>query len=82
MKALTLIILSMALLAGCVKQPSLEEKLAAASTPAEREKTAYYECLINARYPVPGGHSRPYVGHESRQWVLCDEMRKLKRAEN
>lgn len=82
MKPLILTILSAALLAGCAKQPSLEEKLAAASTPAEREKTAYYECLINARYPVPGGHSRAYVGHESRQWVLCDEMHKLNQAEN
>lgn len=82
MKPLILMVLGTVLLAGCVKQPRLEEKLAAASTPAEREKTAYYECLKNARYPVPGGHSRPYVGHEARQWVLCDEMHKLNMAEN
>lgn len=81
MKTLSLVILGAALLAGCVKQPSLEEKLAAASTPAEREQTAYYECLKNARYPVPGGHSRSYVGHETRQWVICDEMHKLNKAE-
>jgi hypothetical protein len=81
MKPLMLMILSAALLTGCAKQPSLEEKLAAAPTPAEREKTAYYECLINARYPVPGGHSRTYVGHEARQWAICDEMHKINIAE-
>lgn len=72
---------SLVLLAGCVKQPSLEEKLAAASTPAEREQTAYYECIHNANYPVPGGHSNAYVGHEGRQWKICDEMHKLNTAE-
>jgi hypothetical protein len=71
-----------ALLAACVKQPSLEQKLAAAETPADREQTAYYECLKNAHYPVPGGHSNAYVGHEARQWAICDEMHKLNKAEN
>ena len=79
---MTFIIIGTALLVGCVKQPSLEEKLAAATTPADREQTAYYECLKNARYPVPGGHSNTYVGHEARQWVLCGEMHKLNKAEN
>lgn len=57
----------LALLAGCIKQPTLEEKLAAAATTAEREKIAYYECIHNANYPVPGSHSNTYVGHEERQ---------------
>lgn len=76
-----IIILGASLLAGCIKQPSLEEKLVAAESPADREKTAYYECLKNAHYPVPGGHSNAYVGHEARQWVICDQMHKLNIAE-
>jgi hypothetical protein len=72
----------LALASACAEQPSLEEKLAAASTPAEREQTAYYECIHNANYPVPGGHSNAYMGHEGRQWTLCDEMHKLNTQEN
>ena len=81
MKTLTFIILSTALLAGCIKAPTLDEKLAAARTPAEREKILYYDCIQWANYPVPGGHSKAYMGHEARQWALCDEMHKLNQAE-
>jgi hypothetical protein len=58
---------------ACVKQPTLEEKLASATGP-ERQRVAYEECLKRARYPVPGGHDGDYRGHESRQWALCDAM--------
>lgn len=58
---------------ACVKQPTLEEKLASASG-SERQRVAYEECLKRARYPVPGGHSGDYRGHEARQWALCDAM--------
>ena len=75
------LIITIALLSGCVKAPTLEEKLAEASTPAERKQTSYYECIRNANYPVPGGHSRSYVGHEARQWAICDEMHKLNQVE-
>ena len=60
-------------LGACVKQPTLEEKLASASG-SERLRVAYEECLKRARYPVPGGHNGDYIGHESRQWALCDAM--------
>lgn len=76
----TLLFLGMASLAGCGKQPSLEEKLAA-STPADREQLAYYECIHSAHYPIPGGHSRAYFGHEARQWVICDRMHELNKTE-
>lgn len=74
MRMFLCLLTTIAMLTACAKQPSLEEKLAAAATPAEREKIAYSECLKNARYQIPGGHSRAYVGHETRQLVLCDEM--------
>lgn len=76
-----LCIVGLLAISACIKQPSLEEKLAAAPTPQEREKTAYYECIKNANYPVPGGHSNAYVGHESRQWELCEQMHKLNKGE-
>lgn len=76
-----LLIVGTGFLAGCGKQPSLEEKLAAASTPAEREQLAYYECIHTAHYPIPGGHSRTYFGPEQRQWVICDRMHRLNEAE-
>lgn len=63
-------------LGACVKQPTLEEKLASTTGP-ERERVAYEECLKQSRYPVPGGHDGDYIGHENRQWALCDEMHKL-----
>lgn len=73
--------ISITLLAGCGKQPTLEDKLAAAATPAEREQTAYYECIHTVHYPIPGGHSDKYFGHEQRQWVICDRMHDLNKAE-
>ncbi len=66
-------------LGACAKQPTLEEKLASASGP-ERQRVAYEECLKRARYPVPGGHNNGYVGHESRQWALCDAMQETNKA--
>ncbi len=71
-KLLVLGVMALAV-SACVKQPTLEEKLASASGP-ERQRVAYEECLKRARYPVPGGHSGDYRGHESRQWALCDAM--------
>lgn len=63
-------------LAGCMKAPTLEERLSGKSG-AARNQELYYACLERSRYAIPGGHSRAYVGHESRQWTLCDEMKKL-----
>lgn len=77
----TLLLLGTGLLAGCVKQPSLEEKLAAASSPAEREQIAYYECLHTTHYPLPGRRSKVYFGHEWRQWAICDRMHTLNKTE-
>lgn len=63
-------------LAACMKAPTLEERLSGKSG-AERDRELYYACLERSRYSVPGGHDGAYIGHESRQWVLCDEMNKL-----
>jgi hypothetical protein len=83
MKTFTTLLLSSTsiILAACVPQQTLEEKLAAAKTPAEREQIAYYECIKNSDYPVPGGHPRSYRGHEIRQWALCDAMHELNQQE-
>ena len=76
MKSL-LILLQALSLSACIKAPKLDEKLAEARSPAERNEILYYDCLQYVNYPVPGGHSKAYMGHEARQWALCDEMKKL-----
>jgi hypothetical protein len=68
-------------LSACVKAPTLEERLAD-KTGAEREKEAYHACLERARYPVPGGHTGGYIGHETRMWSICDAMHETNLQEN
>lgn len=69
-------VLTLLALSACVKQPTLEEKLANAGG-QERQRVAYEECLKQGLYSVPGGHNRAYIGHENRRWALCDEMNNL-----
>lgn len=76
MKSLFIPLLALSL-SACIKAPTLDEKLADASSPAERNEILYSDCLQYVNYPIPGGHTRQYMGHEARQWALCDEMKKL-----
>ena len=63
-------------LAACMKAPTLEERLSGKSG-AERNRELYYACLERSQYTIPGGHNKAYMGHETRQWALCDEMNEL-----
>lgn len=83
MKYLTFLTIPMLALSlsGCIKAPTLEERLAD-KTGAEREQEAYYACIQHARYPVPGGHDGDYIGHETRMWSICDAMHKTNKQEN
>lgn len=69
----TTIIFILTLLLTACAAPTLEERLAGKTGP-DRMKTLYHACIQRSDYSVPGGHSKDYIGHESRQWKLCDRM--------